>query len=166
MKHSIAGWGILPVRCSWRGVAAPGASTFMGVHVSAKNGANAGLVSAHSPRPLAGEGLGVRGPGTECLLSFSFGKTTLAVFQKSRTFAPSVRPDASASSAVEGHSSVKNGVRQAHPERFLNPKRKSKSPHPSPARRGRSQYQREFPHRSCNARLPSRCWTYASMFCQ
>ena len=37
-----------------------------------------------------------------------------------RTFAPSVRPE-----LVEGYSSVKNGVRQAHPERFLNPKRKS-----------------------------------------
>ncbi|NJM13137.1 MAG: Uma2 family endonuclease [Synechococcaceae cyanobacterium SM1_2_3] len=36
-----------------------------------------------------------------------------------RTFAPSVRPE-----PVEGHSSVKNGVRQAHPERFLNLKRK------------------------------------------
>jgi catalase len=42
-----------------------------------------------------------------------------------RTFAPSARPDASTRSAVEGHSSVKNGVRQAHPERFLNPKRKT-----------------------------------------
>ena len=37
-----------------------------------------------------------------------------------RTFAPSVRPE-----PVEGHSSVKSGVRQAHPERLLNPKRKS-----------------------------------------
>jgi hypothetical protein len=46
-------------------------------------------------------------------------------FYLSRTFVPSVRPDASTRSAVEGHSSEKIGVRPAHPERFLNPKRKS-----------------------------------------
>ena len=40
----------------------------------------------------------------------------IAIF--SRTFALSVRPE-----PVEGHSPVTNGVRPAHPKRFLNPKR-------------------------------------------
>ena len=47
-------------------------------------------------------------------------RVRIIIAKHHRTFAPSVRPE-----PVEGHSSEKIGVRQAHPERFLNPKRKS-----------------------------------------